>query len=238
MNQRTLVICGTAALGTGIVIGGGILIMKLVRRAARCCRDEGNPYEADQMVDEYMGFHYAPPPDYISYPFAPKDSFEFPVRCAELCKKHRNEELLSRALDIGCAVGRSTFELATDFHQVIGIDYSNAFIKKANTLAQMGRSTYKIKVEGDLTVELEANVDPNIDRTRVIFEVGDACALRKDLGQFGMVLAANLICRLPDPKLFLHRLNELVLPGGIVVITSPYTWLDDYTPKVNSDLIL
>ena len=48
-----------------------------------------------------------------------------------------------------------------------------------------------------------------------------------------MVLAANLICRLPRPMDFLNRLKELVVPAGIVVITSPYTWLEEYTPKVS-----
>lgn len=71
------------------------------------------------------------------------------------------------------------------------------------------------------------------DRSRVSFKVGDACSLPSDLGQFGMVLAANLICRLPRPMDFLNRLKELVVPAGIVVITSPYTWLEEYTPKVS-----
>jgi hypothetical protein len=42
---------------------------------------------------------------------------------------------------------------------------------------------------------------------------------------------ANLIDRLNDPKQCLQSLRELVLPGGQLIITSPYTWLDDYTPK-------
>lgn len=62
--------------------------------------------------------------------------------------------------------------------------------------------------------------------------VGDGCNLPVELGQFGCVLAGNLICRLPDPIKFFKRLPSLVVPGGIVVITSPYTWLEEYTPKV------
>ena len=41
----------------------------------------------------------------------------------------------------------------------------------------------------------------------------------------------NLIDRLYDPMLFLddvaHRLNQ----DGVLVLTSPYTWLEEYTPK-------
>ena len=62
--------------------------------------------------------------------------------------------------------------------------------------------------------------------------VGDGCNLPQ-LGQFGCVLAANLICRLPDPLPFFLRLRSMVVEGGIVVITSPYSWLEHYTPKVS-----
>ena len=70
------------------------------------------------------------------------------------------------------------------------------------------------------------------DRSKVHFQQGDACNLDPNLGQFGCVLAANLICRLPEPMSFLEALPRLVVPGGIVVITSPYTWMKDYTPEV------
>ena len=70
------------------------------------------------------------------------------------------------------------------------------------------------------------------DRSRVTFQHGDACNLPEGLGQFEVVLAANLICRLPDPMGFFNRLKDLVVPTGIVVITSPYSWLEQYTAKV------
>ena len=62
--------------------------------------------------------------------------------------------------------------------------------------------------------------------------VGDGCDL-PEIGQFGCVLAANLICRLPDPIQFFDRLRSILVPGGIVVITSPYSWLEQYTPQVS-----
>ena len=67
-----------------------------------------------------------------------------------------------RALDIGCSVGRLTFDLASDFSEVIGIDYSHAFIDCANDLKEKGSLTYSLQVEGDLNQEFEAKVDPAI----------------------------------------------------------------------------
>lgn len=49
-----------------------------------------NPYETERLVNEYMGFHYAPASDYVAYSIAPRDALDFPVRCAQLCKKHYN----------------------------------------------------------------------------------------------------------------------------------------------------
>ena len=69
------------------------------------------------------------------------------------------------------------------------------------------------------------------DRTRVQFTVGDACNLPQ-LGQFGCVFAGNVICRLPEPMKFFERLPNLIVPGGILFIASPYTWLEQYTAKV------
>jgi len=45
------------------------------------------------------------------------------------------------------------------------------------------------------------------------------------------VFAGNLIDRLYDPALFLREIAERILPAGLLVITSPYTWLEEYTPK-------
>ena len=48
---------------------------------------------------------------------------------------------------------------------------------------------------------------------------------------FDLVLMANLIDRLPDPARCLARLPSLIVSGGALVITSPYTWLEEYTPR-------
>jgi hypothetical protein len=60
---------------------------------------------------------------------------------------------------------------------------------------------------------------------------GDACALSKDLSGFSVVHGANLLCRLPNPLDFLTALPRLLVPGGLVVLVSPYSWLSQYTPR-------
>ena len=63
---------------------------------------------------------------------------------------------------MGCAVGRSTFELAREFDEVVGIDYSKAFIQRCQQLKMTGRSAYKLITEGVLREEKVATVHPDI----------------------------------------------------------------------------
>lgn len=73
----------------------------------------------------------------------------------------------SNALDIGCAVGRSTFELAKTFKNVVGIDFSQAFIDTCVTLKTYGKLHYQATTEGSLYSEHDAIVDEKIvSRTR------------------------------------------------------------------------
>jgi ubiquinone/menaquinone biosynthesis C-methylase UbiE len=79
----------------------------------------------------------------------------------------------------------------------------------------------------------EAHVPSDADADAVRFMVGDACRLPSNLAPADAVLAANLICRLPDPKRFLNQLPRLVKQGGIVVLTTPFSWLEAWTKQKN-----
>lgn len=46
-------------------------------------------------------------------------SFEISISCAEICIEAVHPDSQNRALDIGCAVGRSTFDLTRRFKEVI-----------------------------------------------------------------------------------------------------------------------
>lgn len=192
-----------------------------------------NVYESQKLLHEYLVFHYGSPKEVLKYEFGPKGSLDFPKRCADLCMKHSKSKIPvpSRAFDIGCAVGRSSFELASQFEEVVGLDYSQNFVDTCDQLKKDGELPYCVQDEGDLVTDLVAKVPADVDRSRTRFIQGDACNLPTDLGQFGCILAANLICRLHRPFDFLDRLAGLVAPSGILVITSPYTWLEQFTEK-------
>ncbi len=192
-----------------------------------------NPYETDKLVAEYLLFHYGEPREVLPWDFGPASALDYAVRCVTECVDVEALPPNARALDVGCAVGRSSFELARYCCEVIGIDYSHRFVEAAAALAQDGSLPFERTDEGALTTKLVARAPQGIPGGRVSFEHGDAHALRSTLGKFDVVLAANLIDRLVEPARLLNRLPELVKAGGQLVISSPYTWIEEFTPRAN-----
>lgn len=192
-----------------------------------------NFYESDKAVSEYLLFHYGQSQELLPYEFGPATALNYPVRCVTECLDLTRLPERPRALDLGCSVGRSTFELARYCHEVIGIDYSQRFIDTAKELKQTGSIDYAYVEQGDLLTHTRAVVPAEIDRRRVTFEQGDAMNLRDHLGQFDVLLMANLVDRLRSPESCLRRLPGLLNPGGQLIITTPCTWLEEYTPREN-----
>ena len=148
-----------------------------------------NFYDTDRAVSEYLLFHYGRAEDLLPHAFGPTDALEYPARCVSECLDVEALPENARALDLGCAVGRSTFELARHCGEIIGIDFSQPFIDAAVDLQTQGCADYSYAVEGELRQTASVEIDPAIDRSRVSFEQGDAMDLRDHLGQFDVLLA-------------------------------------------------
>jgi putative 4-mercaptohistidine N1-methyltranferase len=160
-------------------------------------------------------------------------SLPFPVRCVRELLDTRLLPATPWALEVGCSVGGAAFELARYCEQVEASDYSASFISAAEMLKRDGKLHAERAIEGTISRPFEATVPSEIDRSRVHFTVADATALPGSLGDFDIVLAANLLCRLPSPDTFLSRCKSLVKPGGQLLLATPFTWLEEYTPLEN-----
>jgi putative 4-mercaptohistidine N1-methyltranferase len=190
-----------------------------------------NPYESRRLVDEYLFFHYATFAEAAGTLPVPSEAWDFPRRVvSELLD---TSAPIGNALDVGCAVGASSFELARSLTNVTGIDFSAAFIRAAEELKKQGSLEATVAFEGKRVQKFTAHVPKEVNCTRVSFETGDAMNLRSDLGVFDVVLAANLICRLPEPLPFIERLADLVKPGGQLLLATPFSWLPEFTPEKN-----
>ena len=89
-------------------------------------------YETDRALGEYLLFHYGRPDQVLPHAFGPREALEFPVRCVRDCVDPAPLSASSRALDLGWAVGRASFELARHCGAVLGVDYSQRFIQTGN----------------------------------------------------------------------------------------------------------
>lgn len=182
-------------------------------------------YETDRQLAEYAEFHYG-------------DTFfgvdNFPKALADIAVEACAGRPMQRALDLGCATGRSSFELARRFDHVTGIDFSARFIDLAVNLATSGSVRYTLVDEGELisykTRTLE-ELDLRESANKVSFSQGDACNLKPNFTGYDLILAANLIDRLYDPAQFITQVHERLNIGGVLMIASPYTWLAEHTPR-------
>lgn len=182
-------------------------------------------YETDKHLSEYAEFHYGE--EYFGVP-------NFSKALADIAIKAMAKRPARKALDLGCAVGRSTFELARHFDHVTGIDFSARFIGLGVQLAEQATVRYTMTEEGDLVSYHERSLrDLGLDGVRdmVAFLQGDACNLKPIYAGFDLILAANLIDRLYSPRKFLEDVHARINPGGLLILASPYTWLTDHTPR-------
>ncbi len=139
-------------------------------------------YESAAAVQEYLAFHYQTPANYFHFADGGGD-FElgrmvsdkllgFAQRCGMICYEYARATAAAsgwppfsppvetvvpawgRALDVGCAVGASSFELSKSFHEVVGVDFSAAFVAAAEAVRTTQCASYSRRVEGEPAVHL------------------------------------------------------------------------------------
>jgi putative 4-mercaptohistidine N1-methyltranferase len=184
-------------------------------------------YETDELVSQYCEFQYGQ--KYFGVE-------NYALSCIGLIKSYIKDIKRSNALDLGCATGRMTFELAKYFDQVTGLDFSARFIRIGTQLKESGKLNYIRQEEGQLSSYQEFKLsDFALDqcRDKVEFYQADACNLKTLYSGYDLVFAGNLLDRLYDPKKFLKEIANRINKDGLLVLTSPYTWLEEFTEVEN-----
>lgn len=180
-------------------------------------------YESDALVSQYCNFQYG------ATHFGVKN---FALACVAIANRYTNHT--TKALDLGCATGRASFELAKTFDMVEGVDFSARFIQVGVKLQQVGYVAFESVVEGDITQKQSVTIEElgYADvAEKVQFWQGDACNLKPQLGGYDLILATNLLDRLYNPKQFLGDMAWRLNKDGVLVLTSPYTWQEASTNK-------
>ncbi len=194
---------------------------------------EFTTYETDAAVAQYCEFHYGDRyfnVDNFAQAYASK-AIEIAKQDADL-----NAKAKLSVLEVGCSVGRASFELAKHFDEVTGLDFSARFIQIANQLQTSGEIRYAIPNQGEIMdFKSQTLKDLELDQHahKCLFMQQDACNLKARFSGYDMIVAANLIDRLYEPAKFLNNLSERINSKGLLLLASPYTWDEAYTEKAH-----
>ncbi len=180
-------------------------------------------YESDELVSQYCEFQYGDTHFGVE---------NFAITTAKVASKFAINK--KKALDLGCATGRATYELAREFKEVEGVDFSVRFVQVGAKLKSKGYVAFSSKEEGELAINKKVTIEKlgyEKLKERVSFWQGDACNLKPNFTGYDLIMATNLIDRLYNPRLFLDTIYERLNRDGVLVITSPYTWQESSTKK-------
>lgn len=127
-------------------------------------------------------------------------------------------------LDMGCSVGRTSFELASQTGDlVVGMDLNFSMLRVAARVLREGRVRYGRRRVGVVYDRREYDVEL-AGADRVDFWQCDALALPFELNHFGLISSLNLLDCLPFPVSHIHSLPELMRPEGRAMVATPYDW--------------
>lgn len=187
--------------------------------ASRNVLHETSGYNSRIMLSAYLWSHFS---DLLNDPEA-TDAYEV---WSSFFRKSAGD-----ALDIGCSVGRLSFELSKTHARVIGIDTSVSFIKTARDLMKRKALEFDLVIEGLLTEKRSGELDPAFRFDHVEFIVADALALPFRKQSFAAVTSINILEKVAVPLKHLTDVNRVLQKSGAMfVFSDPFSWDESVSP--------
>ena len=199
-----------------------------VETAGKKCRVCGTKirYEIEELLNIYYDAHFG---RYIQYdPEKIKDTYVpyaltegFYQSIAGFCAPYIDSRSL--VLDLGCATGRLSLELAKYSQYAIGLDASWQFVTNALKIVC---SNEKVSVRiNDIGGKppIEGRLK-GFGIRNCCFIVADAHNIPFDESTFDLVLSVNLIDRVPEPIEMISQAHRVLKANGRLVITDPFDW--------------
>jgi SAM-dependent methyltransferase/uncharacterized protein YbaR (Trm112 family) len=133
-------------------------------------------------------------------------------------------------IDVGCAVGRGTLELARATGEpAVGVDLSFAMLRVAERVRRHGVAVYPQRRVGIVYDRREVPV-PDVPADRLGFWCADAEALPFAAGTFAGALSLNVLDCVRSPLGHLLELGRVLAPGAPALLSTPYDWSVAATP--------
>ena len=131
-------------------------------------------------------------------------------------------------LDLGCSVGRGTFELAAAGASLaLGIDLSFSMLLVGERARRTGTVRFDQRAAGVVYQPREA---PAPAARNVAFVCADVQNLPLRAGVARHALAINIVDCVPEPATQLRELARALAPAGDALIATPYDWSASVTP--------
>lgn len=133
-------------------------------------------------------------------------------------------------LELGCSVGRATFELARlSGREALGVELHHGKLRLAARVLRTGRVRYARRRVG-LVYDRREFPATLPAAERVDFWIADAAALPFAEGTFAAVVALNLLDCAHAPLDVLREAARVLAPGGKLLAATPYDWSSQATP--------
>jgi SAM-dependent methyltransferase len=153
-----------------------------------------------------------------------------PLRQAirSLLKKHTTGRV-SLAVEAGCSIGSDLRALAAVAERVVGFDGYITPLRLARQQITGAPIHIPTRDEGrGFSYASDAlTLRPNRRISLVCADALDPPFLPESVD---VVLATNLIDNVPSPINLLGQMDAILRPGGLLIIASPFNWVDEITP--------
>ncbi|MGZ0172622.1 MAG: methyltransferase domain-containing protein [Planctomycetales bacterium] len=174
-----------------------------------------------QQLSIYASDHYGTEESEAVSMYAPSNGI---LALLNIALQHCPAPLRGPILDVGCSVGRTTFELArrTKSH-VIGLDLNIAMLRMAREVAATSTVRFLGRRGGTDYQPCSFSVSPIVD-VHAFFVVGDALQVPFKDRCFQTIFALNLLDCVRSPSSLIKELNRLLADDGTLVISTPFDW--------------
>jgi 5-histidylcysteine sulfoxide synthase/putative 4-mercaptohistidine N1-methyltranferase len=142
----------------------------------------------------------------------------------------------SKVLDLGCGVGRLSFELAKKASHVDGIDFTARHIQHCLDLKEQGQLRYAMPTQGDIFDFHEVTLETlgfEQSPENLYFAQGDGLNLKPQFSDYDLMICHRVIEYSYQPQELLQQLSQRIKPGGVVVLGSSYAWNASITDMSN-----
>lgn len=146
----------------------------------------------------------------------------------------RHKGATERVLELGCGVGRTSFELAKVFAEVTGVDPTARTIRIGVEMVDKGYTQWQIPAEGEI-VDFEqvhlSDLGLEAQRANVQFLQADLANMKPIFSGYDLIVISGLLEKSYDPAAFLGSVHERLNAGGLLVIASSCHWDTQHTAR-------